>query len=67
MHNSTRSGRLPDTKGAVRDSDVRGAERSGKAGEDVERRSFTIKPKTAVIEISGGRVEFRVEKKSESA
>jgi hypothetical protein len=61
MQNSTRSGAVTDDGAKVRkEPTARDADRTGKAGSAVENRSFTIQPKTAVIEIAGGRVTVKV-------
>jgi hypothetical protein len=66
MENSMRSGSIVDGPTDGKEPTARDAERTGKAGEAVEGRSFTIHPKAAVIEISGGRVVFKVGKAAES-
>jgi hypothetical protein len=65
MHNSTRSGAVGDDSTDRKDPSVREADRAGKVGDSEGKRSFTIRPKTAVIEISGGRVEVKVGKAAE--
>jgi hypothetical protein len=65
MHNSTRSGALGDDSTDRKEPSVREADRAGKVGDAQGERSFTIRPKTAVIEISGGRVEVKVGKAAE--
>jgi hypothetical protein len=63
MENSTRSGAVSDDGTKVKkEPTARDADRVGKAGDAVENRSFTIQPKTAVIEITGGRVTVKVGK-----
>jgi hypothetical protein len=66
MQNSMRSGAVPDTTDRKEPS-AGEADRTGKAGDAVEVRSFTIRPKTAVIEITGGRVAVKVGKSAEPA
>jgi hypothetical protein len=65
MHNSMRSGMVRDDTTERKDPSVREADRAGKVGDSQGERSFTIRPKTAVIEISGGRVEVKVGKSAE--
>ena len=65
MHNSTRSGALRDYSSDRQGPSVREADRAGKVGDSDRVRSFTIRPKTAVIEIRGGRVEVKVGKAAE--
>jgi hypothetical protein len=67
MENSMRSGAIRDDSKERKEPDVREAERAGKAGDASDRHSFTIRPKTAVIEISGGRVEVKVGKSAETS
>jgi hypothetical protein len=62
MHNSTRSGSLRDNALERKAPNVREADRTGKAGDAVKDRSFTIQPKTAVIEIRAGKVAVRTGK-----
>jgi hypothetical protein len=67
MNNAMRSGAVRDESADRKEPSVREADRAGKAGDSAEGRSFTIRPKTAVIEISGGRVEVKVVKSAEIA
>ena len=54
---------MPDATGKERERTAgREGDRAGKVGDSADHRNFTIHPKTAVIEISGGRVAFKVEK-----
>lgn len=63
MLNSSLGGAVPDSTDKDRDKPTgRKGDRSGKVGDSVDRRNFTIYPETAVIEISGGRVTLKVEK-----
>jgi hypothetical protein len=62
MHNSTRSGSIGDSPSDRREPTAREADRAGKAGDSVAIQSFTIRPKTAVIEIRDGRVAVKVTK-----
>jgi hypothetical protein len=62
-----RSGAVRDDAVDRKEPSVREADRAGKAGDSTEGRSFTIRPKSAVIEISGGRVEVKVVKSAEIA
>jgi hypothetical protein len=65
MENSTRSGAILDREKARKGPTAREAERVGRVGAAVEGRSFTIQPKTAVIEIQSGKVSFLVGKAAE--
>jgi hypothetical protein len=65
MENSTRSGAISDRAKDRKEPTARDADRVGKAGDSVENRSFTIQPKSAVIQITGGRVAVRVGKSSQ--
>jgi hypothetical protein len=59
MWNSTRSGAIRDESTDRKEPNARDADRAGKAGDTVHERSFTIRPKDAVIEITGGRVSVK--------
>jgi hypothetical protein len=65
MHNSMRSGAVLDEAKDRKEPTAGEADRAGKAGDSVEARSFTIRPKTAVIEITGGRVAVKTGKSAE--
>jgi hypothetical protein len=67
MFNTVRSGSIPDKSDSGKEPTARESDRSGKVGDNAVRRNFTIQPKTAVIEISGGRVEVKVGKSRDTA
>jgi hypothetical protein len=63
VENSTRSGTIRDGSKDRKAPSVREADRAGRSGDAPARQDFTIRPKTAVIEIRAGRVSVKVSKK----
>jgi hypothetical protein len=62
MQNSTRSGAVKDLSADKGEPSAREADRTGKAGDMVERKPFTVDPQPAVIEIRDGRVAVQIGK-----
>jgi len=60
-----RSGAVHDETNDRKQPTAGDADRAGKAGDSVEARSFTIRPKTSVIEITDGRVAVKIGKVTE--